>query len=245
MNRKMFAPGEMKLDDQGYIEAAFAQLNVVDSDGDVTLPGAFPAKSVPMSAYGHTSWEGALPIGVGTIAESGDWAVFKGQFFMDTTHGHDAFATVKGLGPLAEYSYGFNVITSTQGTFDGQPVRELRSLDVFEVSPVLKGAGVGTHTLAIKSGAPAPDAPYAEQMEWISDRLSALIEWSQDRKAARESEGRDISTKDAERLEAIASALWAHIDAISDLFPSAAPAKGEDIALLVEIERARALGVPV
>ena len=27
MNRKMFAPGGLKLDDQGHIRAAFAQLN--------------------------------------------------------------------------------------------------------------------------------------------------------------------------------------------------------------------------
>jgi len=246
MNRKMFAPGEMKLDDKGFIEAAFAQLNVVDKDNDVTLPGAFPAKDVPMSAYGHTSWEGALPIGVGTIGEKGDWAVFSGHFFMDTPHGQAAYATVKGLGALTEYSYGYDVLDSAPAMMDGVSVRQIKSLDVFEVSPVLRGAGVGTHTLAIKSGAPEPDAPYAEQMDWIADRLSALIEWTEDRKAARESEGRDLSTKDTERLDAIASKLLAHIDAIGSLVGPAEPADDRQaIALMVEIERARALGVPV
>ena len=244
MNRKMFAPGEMKLSDEGHIKAAFAQLNVIDSDGDVTVNGAFPRKDVPLSAYGHTSWDGALPVGKGTISEEGEWAVFEGDFFMDTTHGRDAYTTVKGLGDLAEYSYGFNVTDSGNGTFEGNPVRELRMLDVFEVSPVLKGAGVGTHTLAIKSDVPDTDASYAEQMERITDRLSALIEWAQDRKAARESEGRDLSTKDAERLDATASHLLAHIDAIKALLHEPEPAKA-DTNLMVEIEKARALGVPI
>jgi hypothetical protein len=47
---------------QGLVEAVFSTFNVIDSDGDVTLPGAFeegaPAR---VSAYGHTSWDGKLP----------------------------------------------------------------------------------------------------------------------------------------------------------------------------------------
>jgi hypothetical protein len=245
MNRKMFAPGEMKLDDQGYIEAAFAQLNVIDSDGDVTVNGAFPTKDVPLSAYGHGSWDGALPVGKGTITEQGEWAVFKGSFFVNTTHGMDAYNTVKGLGDLAEYSYGFNVTDSETGTKDNQSVRFIKSLDVFEVSPVLKGAGVGTHTLAIKSDAPESEASYAEQMERISDQLSALIEWTQDRKAARESEGRDLSTKDTERLDAVASKLLAHLDAINGLRGRVEPTLADVQTLTVEIEKARGLGVPI
>lgn len=246
--RKMFAPGELKLDEAGHIEAAFAQLNVKDADDDVTMPGAFPSKAVPMSAYGHTSWEGALPVGRGTIEESGDWAIFKGEFFMDTTHGRDAYVTVKGLGELAEYSYGYDVLSSTRGTFEGQPVRELRSLAVYEVSPVLRGAGIGTHTLSIKSGAPEPDAPYAEQMEWISTRLKALLEWTEDRKASRATEGRDLSTRDTDRLDVIASDLMAHFDAIKSLTAKPVDRKAaerEARDLLVEIEKARALGVPI
>ena len=124
---------ELKLDDKGTIEAAFAQLNVIDADGDVTLPGAFPSKEVPMSAYGHTSWDGALPVGKGTISEEGDWAVFKGQMFLDTTAGRDAHATLKGLGPLAEFSYGYEPTDFSFGEQAGQKVRYLKLLDVFEV----------------------------------------------------------------------------------------------------------------
>jgi len=199
-DRKMFAPGELKLDEAGHIEAAFAQLNVVDHDNDVTLPGAFPKKDVPMSAYGHSSWEGALPVGRGTIEEAGDWAVFKGQFFMDTTQGHDAYATIKGLGALAEYSYGYDILDSTSGTYDGNAVREIRALDVFEVSPVLKGAGIGTHTLAIKSDAPGTDASEADRMSWYMDAYAASVKYFEDRDEFRTSEGRKLSAADLAHL---------------------------------------------
>ena len=246
--RKMFAPGEMKLDEAGHIVAAFAQLNVVDSDNDVTLPGAFPSKDVPMSAYGHTSWEGALPVGMGTISEKGDWAVFEGDFFMATTHGHDAYATVKGLGPLAEYSYGYDVLDSTSGTHDGQPVRELRSLDVFEVSPVLKGAGVGTHTLAIKSDAPGTDASYAEHLSWYVDGLTALIERTKDRAEFRASEGRKLSAADLARLADLESRLTEHLEAVKAA--QVVPEDPEVIrqrqqAIAVATATARRLGVDV
>ena len=67
--RKAFMPGEFKLEESGAVTIAFAQLNVVDHDKDVSLPGSFPTKTVPISAYGHTSWSGAMPVGKGTIRE--------------------------------------------------------------------------------------------------------------------------------------------------------------------------------
>ncbi|RLA43841.1 MAG: hypothetical protein DRQ97_12245, partial [Gammaproteobacteria bacterium] len=73
---KLAPAGETKMDDRGYVEVAFAQLNVIDHDGDVIVNGAIPSKDVPMSAYGHTSWDGALPVGRGSISEEGNWAVF-------------------------------------------------------------------------------------------------------------------------------------------------------------------------
>jgi hypothetical protein len=246
MNRKLFAPGGLKLDDQGHLKAAFAQLNVIDSDGDVTLPGAFPRKDVPMSAYGHTSWEGALPIGKGTISEEGDWAVFEGDFFMSTTHGHDAYVTVKGLGELAEYSYGYNVLDAERGQFKGKPANFLKSIDPFEVSPVLKGAGVGTHTIAIKSDEPGTGLPYAEEASWYLEHFPAFFERTEDREAFRRGEGRTLSKADRERLAAIAARFLEHHDAIKAFLsdPTAEAEERARRALMVEIARAKSLGVP-
>jgi hypothetical protein len=248
MNRKLFAPGGLKLDDQGHLKAAFAQLNVLDADGDVTLPGAFPNKDVPMSAYGHTSWEGALPVGRGSITEEGDWAVFEGDFFMTTTHGHDAYLTVKGLGELAEYSYGYNVLMEERGTFMGKPANFLKSIDPFEVSPVLKGAGVGTHTIAIKGGAPGPEMPWAEHVSWYRDTSAAFLDHATARAAMRDVEGRKLSRSDRDGLRAQRDTLAAILTQLDDLLVEPEEPKAAARArttLLVEIERARALGVPI
>lgn len=138
--------------EQGQVEAVFATLNVVDHDGDVTVPGAFKdGQQVRISAYGHGSWTGALPVGKGVIRSSESEAVLQGEFFMDTQHGRDTFLTVKQLGDLGEWSYGYDVLDSEEGDFEGKQVRFLKSLDVLEVSPVLLGAGIGTRTLAAKA----------------------------------------------------------------------------------------------
>jgi len=142
----------LKVDgDAGKVRAVFATLNVRDSDGDVTRPGAFGEQTVRMSAHNHESWFGALPIGRGKIFEDGDEAIFEGEFFLNTAAGHDTFEVVKGLSPdLQEWSYGYDILESAQGEIDDLPVTFLDDLKVHEVSPVLLGAGVDTRTLEVK-----------------------------------------------------------------------------------------------
>ena len=208
-----------------------------------------------MSAYGHTSWDGALPVGKGAISEVGDWAVFKGGFFLNTSGGRDAYETVKALGPLAEYSYGYYVRDFSFGQQDGKDVRFLKGLDVFEVSPVLIGAGIGTHTLAIKGGGPGPGAPYAEHATWIRDAVKAFLERTDARVEWRTKEGRTLSAANRtmlmqmhEGLTAMHDAMGGHADDLRALLDATDPDKAarqlrQDI--LVQIGVARSLGVPV
>lgn len=244
--RKAFTPHEFKLSDTGSVTVAFSRFGVVDSDNDVTFPGSMPVgKSVPISAYGHTSWDGALPTGKGTISERGDLGVLDGGFFMETDQGRNAYHTTKAMADLQEWSYGYAVLPpSGPGTFDGKRVRELRKLDVFEVSPVLKGAGVGTATLAIKSGAPASDAPYAEQLLWYSEGLPALIDRFKSHAATRASEGRKLSRSDRAALEELVETLDGQLVTARELLTD--PAKAADaVTLDILISTARRLGVTV
>ena len=154
MDTKRLSQVEIKDAGRGEVRAVFSTLNVKDSDGDVTESNAFDGNGeVPISAYGHASWQGALPVGKGTMREVGDEAVFDGQFFMDTTPGKDTFLTVKALADagLGEWSYGYDVLEWSKGEFNGDDVRFLKKLKVHEVSPVLVGAGVNTRTLSAKS----------------------------------------------------------------------------------------------
>jgi HK97 family phage prohead protease len=144
---------EMKDADKGIVSARFATLGVKDHDGDVTLPGAFGKQKVRVSAFGHTSWMGSLPVGVGNIHEEADAAIADLQFNLNTTVGRDHFETVKQLGDLGEWSYGFDIMEEAKPDEEQRQAgvfRVLKKLKVHEVSPVLLGAGVDTRTLAVK-----------------------------------------------------------------------------------------------
>lgn len=152
MESKSFrATIELKADPSqvGQFVATFATLNVIDKDGDVTVPGAFQdGQQVRISAWGH-NW-GALPVGNGTIHADQQKAWVDGQFFLDTAAGKDTYTTVKNLGDLQEWSYGFEILKQSFGKFAERDVRFLEGLNTFEVSPVMIGAGVNTGTDAIK-----------------------------------------------------------------------------------------------
>jgi hypothetical protein len=170
---------------------------------------------------------------------------------METDQGRNAYHTTKAMADLQEWSYGYQVLEGGPGAFDGKAVRELRKLDVFEVSPVLKGAGVGTGTLAIKSGRPEPDAPYAALLSWYSEGLSDLVDRTKDRAAFRAKEGRVLSTANLALLTELADALDGHGASLRDLITAAMPrddaeqsaARAAEIDNLLAI--ARANGVPV
>lgn len=152
MHVKALRGVEIKDADKGTVEAVFSTFNVIDSDRDVTLPGAFEDGAPwKISAYGHQSWMGVLPVGKGTVRTTNTEAILVGQFFMDTQHGAETFRTVKAMGDLQEWSYSVHPLKESFGEFEGQQVRFLERLGAGEVSPVLAGAGVGTRTLAAKS----------------------------------------------------------------------------------------------
>ena len=198
MSTKALRGFEIKAEDQGTVRAVFATLGVKDSDGDVTKPGAFEdGAEVVISAYGHTSWQGALPVGKGTIRTTKSEAVLDGRFFMDTAAGRDTFTVVKELGGRGEWSYGFDVLKNSFGEFDGKQVRFLESLKVFEVSPVLVGAGVGTRTLSAK----AAGLRFAEHGEVVLADLRAFVDRAADVKAMRSEKDKTLG---ADALELVA-----------------------------------------
>jgi hypothetical protein len=179
MQTKALAGVEMKeRDDRVEVEAVFATLDVKDHDGDVTVKGAFGSQPVRISDWNHSTWGGARPVGKGIITEEGNEAVFRGEFFK-TQAATEMRETLKGLGELAEWSYGFDVDESEPGQKDGEKVRVLKKMTVHEVSPVLKGAGLGTHTRFVKS------------YESLDDELRAAVE------------AVDAALKRAERVEAL------------------------------------------
>ena len=204
MLRKSLTDVAIKDADQGLVEAVFATFDVIDLDGDVTRKGAIPdGTPVVISAYNHQSHKGALPIGKGTVHEVGNQAVLKGQFFMDTTHGRDAFATVKALSAdgLQEWSYSLQDIESKRATVDGKSVREITRVKIKEVSPVLIGAGIDTHTVDVKDAT----TKFSELKAAALDGVASLVDTAVERLTLRTAEGKSISEQVSAYDEAIAA----------------------------------------
>lgn len=198
-DRKTFA-GRVELKGtDGTIEAVFATLNVIDHDGDVTLPGAFKAGAeVVIGSWGHKTQE--PPIGAGTIVVDAREARVRGRLFIETTHGRDAYSTLKGLGALAEWSYVFAVREHEYGVHLGRRVRFLKALDVFSVDPVLAGAGINTRTVTLKR-------------DWRSDLAAEKARFD-----ATLAEIRRPALEVAVRAEM--AALKAHFEGLTDPYPA-------------------------
>jgi len=219
---------ELKKDKEGSFIAKIAELNVIDKDGDVTILGAFPeGKEVLVSAYQHESWGGALPVGKAVIKEVGLDVIAEGEFNLKTQTGREHYEAVKFSGGLQEWSYGFTVLDSDDdGEFEGQKVRILKSVEPYEISPVLLGAGINTQTLAIKNDKTA----YADQAESVLAAVSDLSERTKSLAEIRRKEGRVLSSTNRERMKKLLASLSEVANELKELLDATEP--GKDKALI-------------
>lgn len=169
-------PVEIKNEATGEVEAIIATIGVVDRDGDVIQKDAIKSGTkVKMSAYGHDivgfMAAGAIPVGKGRVTVEGDEAVFRGRVFQSTERGRETLSVLKEMGTDQEWSFGYRVTGSEvpdEAWRKKGAQRILTELDLFEVSPVLIGAGVGTRTVTAKEcescrqHAPRPKGSQAE-----------------------------------------------------------------------------------
>jgi len=137
--------GLKSLNDKGNFTAVFATLEVIDHQGDIIKKGAITPGKTRISYWGHR-WQD-LPVGIGQIKIQNNEAIVEGQLFMDTQGGVETYKTLKGLGDLAEFSFGYDIVKSSPLKDGG---RILEKLKVYEVSPVFKGAGINTRLTSMK-----------------------------------------------------------------------------------------------
>ncbi len=205
IERKSFAGIDLKADKVGSFTARIATLNVIDKDGDVTLPGAFPAgKVINISAYMHSSWQDALPVGKAVIVERGDDVLVEGEFNLNTISGKEHYEAMKFAPELSEWSYGFPPPTTDETSeWNENPKvrRVLKSLDVFEVSPVLRGAGVNTALLAIKSA--NQGMTFTDHAETVLAAVTGLVERAKSLAGLRASEGRTLSEASLKHITSV------------------------------------------
>lgn len=147
-----------EMDDAGTGLARIATLSAIDRDGDTYAPGAFAWKEerhqwatlIP----GH-DWR-SMPFGKVRVYEEGDAALAELKLNLDIQAGRDWHAALKfdldTGNPVQDWSYGYDILEADFDQRGSERVRVIKRLEVYEVSPVVKGAGMDTGTLAMKSG---------------------------------------------------------------------------------------------
>lgn len=143
------------MDERGKGLALIARLTEVDSDGDTYERGAFSWKDGgdqwAMMVPAHN--RRATPFGKARIYEESDIAYAELFLNLNTTAGkdwHQALLFDMSTGkPVQEWSFGYEA-EYTYSVTSGSRVRVLSKVDVDELSPVLRGAGNRTGTIAIK-----------------------------------------------------------------------------------------------
>ena len=168
------------LDDEGHGLARIATLSAIDHDGDTYEAGAFGGADGEQWAQilGAHNWN-MVPLGKARVFERGDEALAELHMNLGTDAGKEWHAALKfdlegGAGAaIQEWSYGFRVLDAGREERDGDQVRVLKRLKVFEVSPVVQGAGVNTGTLVMK-GAALKDERFERLTEDITQILASV-----------------------------------------------------------------------
>lgn len=226
MEVKTHAPISVEVKDavKGIVHAQFATYGEEDHHKDVHQEGCFEdGAAMLVSAYNHGSWSGGLPTGKAVLRDTKSGPVAEMQFFMNTEHGREAFETVKSVGDLQQWSYGFDVVESERGqhkSADGSEtnVRFLKKMKVHEISPVLVGAGKSTQTLAVKAYATDGEPGKMKMFDHLAQVLSgveAVVQRSEEIKALRETEGKDSTVAESTKaMLTLIDAQMARIKAV-------------------------------
>lgn len=167
MERKTFAVSAIKAagspDTPGEFEALVAVFNNIDGIGDRVLPGAFTRslkeRGLPPLVWSH-QWD-VPPIGVvNDASETDKGLLIKGRLFVgegeDSPVARQVYTAMKatdgnGVAPLREFSFGYEVRSSSWVTENGDEIRELKDLELFEVGPTLVGMNPETQLLTVKA----------------------------------------------------------------------------------------------
>lgn len=152
------------IDSAGKGKALLAVLADVDYTGDTYTKGAFAwmdgGEQWAMMIPHHNKQ--AMPFGKGRIYEDGGAAYADFELNLKTAVGRDWHEALKfdletGR-PAQQWSYGYRALEAHKELRGNRHVRVLDKLDVFEISPVLRGTGRLTGTIGIKSAELKDDA---------------------------------------------------------------------------------------
>lgn len=195
IERKTIAAAIKAAGDDGSFEAVIATFGVVDSDGDIVEHGAFNDAVVSVLPSHDAS---SVPLGKARIEERGELAVAVGQFNLEIEAARDWSAALKfdlATPPsVQEWSWGFNVLEADADTVEGEQVRRLVGVDTREVSPVLRGASIGTGTLSAKGDGDDPP-PLVDRIKSVAGDVEELVELIREVAEGRKEKDQKLSGK--------------------------------------------------
>lgn len=141
---------EVKADkDKRVIKGYAAIFGVRDSDGDIIVKGAFlesiakdfgaPGSGKPNRVKILAHHNGRDVIGRPSVLKEDDIGLYFEGKVSKTAKGDEILELVAD-GVIEEMSFGFNTVDADYGEVDGQRVRYLKKLNLWEISPVTWGA---------------------------------------------------------------------------------------------------------
>ncbi len=187
--------------DQGVVEHIFAVFGNIDDGKDIAHPGSFTktlaergAKVRVLDNHNADSIMSVIgkPLSIREISreelptdllqrfpDASGGVQARTQFLLDTPEGKGAFERIKA-GAVDEWSFGYDAldVDFSKATRDGKEftVRNLRTVKLYEYSPVLWGMNAATVTLGIKAVTSFGDLPLADrQRAWDSTAADARV----------------------------------------------------------------------
>ncbi len=241
--RKSFFFQKKSAKDDGTFSAVIATLGIIDKDGDVTRAGFLGKQGsivVPVHDWDH------VPIGKAMVSEVGNEVIASGKINLDIQSAKDWHSAMKfdleEGDPMMEWSYGFKILNggSSVGELNGKKVRFLQPMPdgspgckLYEVSPVVVGAGEHTRTLIAK-GADTKGKRFCDEILSALDAVGEIVERGEELASIRAKEGRELSQANKERLALLAESL---AKSARDVTALLAPHKVEEKAGNAELEK--------
>jgi HK97 family phage prohead protease len=147
-------PAKASAKAEGGFTALVSVFGNVDMGGDVVEKGAFERtlaeRGLPPIYYSH-QWQDP-PIGAATDAkETEDGLVVDGRLFVDVSQRAAETHAAMAANVLKEFSFAYDVVESSTDTVDGQEIRRLTDVELYEVGPTIVGMNPATELIDVRS----------------------------------------------------------------------------------------------
>ena len=150
-----------------------ATLGVTDKDDDVLEPGSVGQQMCLMGNWGHTISRGSTPIGKARVYEDGNKLMADVEFNPGIQAALETYESIRFAPELVEVSFG---LIPEEWAYGTNWVRTIKKMKVFEVSPVVMGAGVDTGVMSVKAAKAAEYKEYQERQNSKAAKVDAAPE---------------------------------------------------------------------